>query len=53
MDLQSGQDEILRVLEFMDKDAVNEILAELPNNVVQEILEKRMQISKEPKPSGG
>jgi Mg/Co/Ni transporter MgtE len=52
-DLQSGQDEILRVLEFMDKDAVNEILAELPNNVVQEILEKRMQISKEPKPSGG
>lgn len=51
-DLQSGQDEILRVLEFMDKDAVNEILAELPNNVVQEILEKRMQISKEPKPPG-
>lgn len=50
---ERGQDEILRVLEFMDKDAVNEILAELPNAMVQDVLEKRMQISKEPKSSDG
>ena len=50
---ERGRDEILRVLEFMDKDAVNEILAELPNTTVQEVLEMRMQISKEPTATGG
>ena len=50
---ERGQHEILRVLEFMDKDAVNEILAELPNAMVQDVLEKRMQVSKEPKPAVG
>ncbi|MCK5941042.1 MAG: hypothetical protein KAI24_03655 [Planctomycetes bacterium] len=49
---ERGQDEVLRLLEFMDKDAVNEILAELPNPMVQDILEKRMQISREAKASG-
>jgi hypothetical protein len=50
---ERGQGEILRVLEFMDKEAVNEILAELPNAMIQDVLEQRMQISKEPKPPVG
>lgn len=50
---ERGQSEILRVLEFMDKEAVNEILAELPNPMIQDVLEQRMQISKEPKPTTG
>ena len=37
----------------MDKDAVNEILQQLPNAMVQDILQKRMQVSREAKPSGG
>lgn len=42
-----GQDEVLKLLEFMDKDAVNEILAALPNATVQDLLKKRLRVSKE------
>jgi len=44
---ERGQDEILRLFEVMEKDAVNEILAILPNAMVQDVLEKRMQVSRE------
>jgi hypothetical protein len=44
---ERGQDEVLRLFEVMDKDAVNEILATLPNAMVQDVLEKRMQVSRE------
>lgn len=44
---EQGQDEILKVLEFMDKDRVNEILGLLPNAMVQDVLKKRMSVSKE------
>lgn len=42
-----GQRAILRLLRFMEKESVNEILAELPNAMVQDIMEKRMQVSRE------
>lgn len=42
-----GQDEVLKLFEFMDKDAVNEILAALPTATVQDILKKRLSVSKE------
>lgn len=50
---EQGQDEILKVLEFMDMDKVNEILAGLPNAMVQDVLKKRMRVSKESAPPGG
>lgn len=50
---ERGQEEVLKLLEFMDKDAVTEILAALPNPLVQDILKKRLTVSKEAKPSGG
>ncbi|HEB53947.1 MAG TPA: hypothetical protein ENI87_11900 [bacterium] len=50
---ERGQDHILRVLEFMAKDKLNETLDALPVPMVQEILDKRMQISKEAKTRGG
>lgn len=46
-----GQDEVLRTMEFMDKDAVNAILGELPNPMVQDLLKKRLRVSKESVPS--
>ncbi|MFK7739083.1 MAG: hypothetical protein AB8H80_02080 [Planctomycetota bacterium] len=49
---ERGQDEILRLLEFMETDAVNEILQLLPNAMVQDVLEKRMTVSKEAKAKG-
>ncbi|MBM4061720.1 MAG: hypothetical protein FJ265_11595 [Planctomycetes bacterium] len=42
-----GQEEVLKTLEFMDKDAVNRILEALPNPMVQDLLEKRKRVSKE------
>lgn len=47
-----GQDEVLRTLEFMEKDQVNAILNELPNPMVQDLLKKRLRVSKESVPSG-
>lgn len=48
-----GQDRLLRVFELMDSEAVNEILSLLPNAMVQDVLEKRMTVSKEAAPSAG
>jgi hypothetical protein len=47
---ERGQNEVLKVLEFMQKDAVNEILAELPPAMVQDVLDKRLRVSKEAVP---
>lgn len=47
-----GQDEVLRTFEFMSKDAVNDILKVLPNPMVQDILKKRLRVSKESMPAG-
>ena len=49
---ESGQAEILKLLEFMDRDAVNEILSELPNPMVQDILKKRMTVAREATAAG-
>lgn len=48
-----GQREVLRIFRFMEKESVNEVLAELPNPMVQDILQKRMQVSREAKPEAG
>jgi hypothetical protein len=50
---ERGQEEVLRLFKFMEKESVNEILAQLPNPMVQDILEKRMQVSREAKATGG
>ena len=42
---------MLKLLEFMDKDAMNEILKALPTPMVQDLLKKRLRISKEAVPS--
>lgn len=44
---ERGQDEVLKLLEFMDKDAVNEILKMLPAPMVNDLMKKRMRVSKE------
>ncbi len=43
-----GQDEVLKTFEFMDKDAVNEILKVMPNPMIQDVMKKRMRVSREP-----
>lgn len=43
-----GQDEALKLMEFMDKDALNEILAAMPAATTQDILKKRLRVTKEP-----
>lgn len=47
-----GQDEVLKTLEYMDKDRVNEIVNAMPNPLVQELLKKRLRVAKEATPSG-
>jgi hypothetical protein len=47
-----GQDEVLKLLEFMDKDAVNEIIKGLPTATQQDLLKKRLRVVKEPAASG-
>jgi hypothetical protein len=47
-----GQDEVLKLLEFMEKDAVNALLAVLPPALTSEVMKKRMRVSREPAPSG-
>jgi hypothetical protein len=44
---EKGQDEVLKLMEFMDKDAVNEILKVLPVPLTQDLLKKRLRVSKE------
>lgn len=47
-----GQEEVLKTLEFMEKDKQNEIFQVLPNPLVQDLLKKRLRVSKEAAPSG-
>jgi hypothetical protein len=49
---EKGQDEVLRLFEFMDKDAVNEILKVLPVPMTQDVMKKRLRVSKEAAPTG-
>jgi hypothetical protein len=49
---EKGQDEVLKLFEFMDKDAVNGILAVLPGPMTQDLLKKRLRVSKEPAATG-
>ena len=48
---ERGQDEVLRLFEFMEQDAVNDVLKVLPQAVVQDILKKRLRVSKEATPA--
>jgi len=50
---EKGQDEVLKTFEFMDKDAVNQIVQMLPNAEIQDVLKKRLRVSKEAVPSVG
>ena len=47
-----GQDEVLKLLEVMDKDAANAILNEMPVSLAAEVMRKRQRVSKEPAPAG-
>jgi hypothetical protein len=49
---ERGQDEVLKLLEFMDKDAVNEILKVLPPPMASDVMKKRMRVSREAVPPG-
>jgi hypothetical protein len=52
--LESGQDRVLKTLEFMDREAVDEILAEIArvdSQLVRDILEQRLKLSREPQPA--
>ncbi|MEZ6036039.1 MAG: hypothetical protein R3F29_01075 [Planctomycetota bacterium] len=49
---ERGQDEVIKLLEFMKQDKITELLNELPTAMVQDILKKRMQVRKEAKPTG-
>lgn len=49
---EKGQDEVLKVFEFMDKDGVNGIIALLPGPMTQDLLKKRLRVSKEPAATG-
>lgn len=48
---ERGQDEVLRLFEFMDKETVNEIIKKLPPALVQDVLKKRLRVSKEATPA--
>jgi len=50
---EKGQDEVLKTLEFMDKDAVNEIIEQLPKTTIEDVLKKRLRVSKEAVPPAG
>ena len=47
----AGQVEVLKLLEFMSKDDVDEILAEMPTTLVRDVMQKRLKVTKEPAPA--
>jgi len=49
----SGRDMVLKTFEFMDKDAVNEILAAMDPKMTQDVMAMRLRVSKEAAPSAG
>lgn len=44
---EQGQTEILKTFEFMNKDKVNAVINELANPLIQDVLKKRLLVSKE------
>jgi len=51
--LESGQDEVLKMFEVMDKDSANSIIEELPNAMIREVLRQRLRVSREASSSSG
>lgn len=49
---ESGQVQMLKTFEFLTADAYDQILAQLPNELVRELLERRGRIGRETMPSG-
>ncbi|HZN38972.1 MAG TPA: hypothetical protein VFD82_09220 [Planctomycetota bacterium] len=47
-----GQEEVLKLLEFMDEDDLAGILEQLPTAIVQDLMSKRLRVGKEAAPSG-
>jgi prefoldin subunit 5 len=47
-----GQNEVLKLLEFMDEDDLAGILELLPTATVQDLMSKRLRVTKEAAPSG-
>jgi uncharacterized protein YdcH (DUF465 family) len=47
-----GQNEVLKLLEFMDEDDLAGILELLPTALVQDLMSKRLRVGKEAAPSG-
>lgn len=48
---EKGKDDVLKTFEFMDKDAVNEILAAMSPPIAQDVMKMRLRVSKEAAPS--
>lgn len=46
-----GQEEVLKMLSFMNKEKESEILQVLPKAIVQDLMKKRLRVSKEAAPS--
>ena len=44
---EKGKDDVLKTFEFMDKDAVNEILAAMTPPIAQDVMKMRLRVSKE------
>ncbi len=47
----AGQTEILKLLEFMQKDKLDEVLKALPTALAWDVMQKRVRVSKEAAPS--
>ncbi len=47
----AGQVEVLKLLEFMSKDDIDEIYAEMPTALVRDVMQKRLKVTKEPAPA--
>jgi hypothetical protein len=46
--MDGGQDEVLKTMEFMSRDAANALIQALPNPMIRDVLQKRLHVSKEP-----
>lgn len=49
---EKGQDEVVKLFEFMEADVVNEILALLPTPTMQDVMARRLRVSKEASGAG-
>ncbi|GAB4142711.1 MAG: hypothetical protein Fur0037_10020 [Planctomycetota bacterium] len=50
---EQGQKEVVKLLELMDKEAVDNLIAALPNAMIRDILEKRLHVATEKPKKGG